>query len=132
MKYVTVRLNEDGEHTAEKGRTSLQHVIDRQRYWTKLEKAPAIETGWPIVGIGSHGGSGMFILGIVASSEWEPAAGPPWTSRIHVAWADEIHETNDLVGTLDGVGYSQQSWGTIDREEYCTILSRLYPAPAVA
>jgi hypothetical protein len=132
VKYVTVRLNEQSEHTAEDGRTSLQNVIDRQRYWTSLEPAPSLEAGWSIVGIGSHGGSGMFILGVVASSEWERAATAPWTWRIPVAWADEIHETNDLVGTLDGVGYSQQSWGTIDREEYSTILSRLYSAPALA
>src|SRR5215208_3815303 len=95
-------------------------LVQHKRYYTRNDTPPKIMRRTPMVGIGSHGGRGLFLLGHCAGLRWEPLAEEhrPYTHRIPVIWDGAIYGA-DYDEVLAGVSkYNERSWTSAERPDF--------------
>lgn len=105
----------------------MQSIVDRGFYWTRRESAPEFPRDTLIIGIGSHGGRGLFLHGIVADGDWV-ALSPgdqPYRHKLPVVWDQTIYE-GDFDALLDGVRYPRRGWSDPGRGGYASLLRGLF------
>jgi hypothetical protein len=98
-----------------------------ERYYTRHDPAPKIMRRTPMVGVGAHGGRGLFVMGACAGLRWEPL-GPedePYLHRIEVIWDGAINRA-DYDCVFKGVTkYNKRSWTSATRADYRLVVDRI-------
>src|SRR3954462_11297496 len=100
MSYRLVRVNTPDHSTPALAFDDMVSIIERGFYW-KQSQLPDIPSGTQMIGMGSHGGRGLFIVGVTASDEWQDEPdGDVYKHRLPVAWArvrlrEPVHARRD-------------------------------------
>jgi hypothetical protein len=68
MSYRLVRVNTPDHNTRERAFADMVSIVERGFYW-KQSQVPDIPSGTQMIGMGSHGGRGLFIVGVTTSEE---------------------------------------------------------------
>lgn len=125
--YVFCRVNDERHGTYEKALEDLRGMVQTERYYTRNETGPRIMRRTPMVGVGSHGGRGLFLMGACAGLAWEPLPEDflPYRHRIEVIWDGAIYRA-DYPHVFDGVTkYNTRSWTSATREDFRLIVDRI-------
>jgi hypothetical protein len=125
--YVFARVNDERRRTREQALEDLAGLIRDEYYYTRNERAPKIMRRTPMIGIGSHGGRGLFILGHCAGYDWEPLTEDflPYRHRIDVIWDGAIYAA-DYDTVLDGVAkFNERSWTSASQRDFALVESRI-------
>jgi hypothetical protein len=126
--YVLVRVNDERHKTRADALNDLAGLVREDHYYTRRETPPQIMKGTPIIGIGSYGGRGLFVLGQCAGLDWESLPEDDWwpyLHRIDVTWDGSIYEV-DYDIALDGITkYNERSWTAATREDYLLLNDRI-------
>jgi hypothetical protein len=130
--YRLVRVNDENHPRWEDAVEDMRTIIDCGAYWTRRESPPELPAGTPIVAMGSHGGRGLFLHGIV-SGEWvaEPDDSP-YRHQISVTWADAIYEADAdaVAGCVEAL--NPRSMSHMTQAEYRTVMAHLLSAEPIA
>jgi hypothetical protein len=125
--YVFCRVCDERHDTYDKALDDLNGLVEAERYYTRNDSAPKIMRRTPMVGIGSHGGRGLFLLGACAGLRWEDLGEDalPYRHRIEVIWDGAIYRA-DYGAVFDGVTkYNQRSWTSATRADYRLVVDRI-------
>jgi hypothetical protein len=131
--YVFARICGERHHTYELALDYIAGLVEAERYYTRHEAPPKIMRRTPMVGIGSHGGLGLFTLGVCAGLAWENLGEDllPYRHRIEVIWDGAIYAADDS-SVLDGVTkYNKRSWTSATREHYRRVVDRILDGEVV-
>src|SRR3954451_5352302 len=101
-RHRLVHVCDDNNRNRESAAKDLWGLIEEGWYYTRNEKPPSLMGGESVVGIGSHGGRGLFILGICTSPRWHALEGGRYKWRIPIEWEPVIYEA-DPSTVLDGI-----------------------------
>src|SRR3954451_24691150 len=84
--YVFCRVCDERHDTYEKALQDLRDMVRDERYYTRNDTPPKIMRRTPMVGIGAHGGRGLFVMGACARLRWERLGKEnlPYKHRIEV------------------------------------------------
>jgi hypothetical protein len=125
--YVFCRVNDERHDTYEKALADLVGLVQDERYFTRNETPPKIMRRTPMVGVGAHGGRGLFVMGACAGRHWEPLGSEdlPYRHRIEVIWDGVIYRA-DYEQVFAGVTkYNQRSWTSATRDDYRRVVDRI-------
>jgi hypothetical protein len=131
--YVFCRVCDERHDTYAKALEDLAGLVEAERYYTRNEKPPKIMRRTPMVGIGSHGGRGLFLLGMCTGLGWEDLSESwlPYRHRIPVIWDGAIYAV-DYEGVFDGVSkYNERSWTSATLPDYRLVVDRILAGPIV-
>jgi hypothetical protein len=133
MSYRLVRVNTRDHATRDLAFDDMVSIIERGFYW-KQAKLPAIPSGTQIVGMGSHGGRGLFILGVTTSDEWEDEPdGDIYKHRLPVAWARVVYENPSVLAEIKSIPsrFNERFGADLTQQEYREILTLVLDGDAV-
>lgn len=108
-------------------------MVHEERYYTRHESPPKIMRRTPMVGIGSHGGRDLFVMGACAGLDWEPLGEEnlPYRHRIEGIWDGAIYGA-DYDAVFAGVmKYNQRSWTSATRVDYRLVVDRILDGEVV-
>jgi hypothetical protein len=131
--YVFARICDERHHSYEFALEDIAELVTAERYYTRRETPPKIMRRTPMVGIGSHGGRGLFTLGVCSGFAWEDLGEEslPYRHRIEVIWDGAIYGV-DYSSVLDDVAkYNKRSWTSATRADYCRVVDRILDVKAV-
>jgi len=120
MSYRLVRVNTRDHTTRELAFDDMVSIIERGFYW-KQSKLPEIPWGTQMIGMGSHGGQGLFIVGVTTSDEWEDEPdGDVFKHRLPVAWARVVYETRSKLDEIKSISgrFNERFGAELTQEEY--------------
>jgi hypothetical protein len=130
--YVFCRVCDERHATRAKALEDLKGGPG-ERYFTRSESPPKIMRRTPMVGIGAHGGRGLFVLGYCAGLYWDPL-GPedaPYRHRVEVIWDGAIYAA-DYDQVFEGVSkYNERSWTSATRDDYRQVVGRILDGDVV-
>jgi hypothetical protein len=125
MSYRLVRLNTNDHPTAERAFEDMVSIIERGFYWKK-SLLPGIPAGTQMVGMGSHGGRGLFIIGVTTSGRWEDEPdGGDYKHRLPVAWARVIYENPSALDEIKSIPsrFNERFGAELTQQEYSAIIT---------
>jgi hypothetical protein len=125
--YVFARICDERHESRQEALNAIVGLVENERYYTRNKTPPRIMRRTPMIGIGSHGGRGLFIVGHCAGLKWEPLPPEslPYRHRIEVIWDGAIYEV-DYDYVFNGVGkYNQRSWTSATQPDFALVLSRV-------
>src|SRR3954453_6432474 len=125
--YVFCRVCDERHDAPEEALEYLTRLVRDERYYTRHDPAPKIMRRTPMVGIGAHGGRGLFVMGACAGLRWERLGSEdlPYLHRIEVIWDGVIYRA-DYEHVFAGVTkYNQRSWTSATREDYRQVVGRI-------
>lgn len=125
--YVFCRVCDERHDTYDKALKDLTGLVRDERYYTRNETAPKIMRRTPMVGIGAHGGRGLFLRGVCTGLRWAPLTEDhlPYRHRIEVVWDGAIYRA-DYDEVFDGVRkYNQRSWTSATVDDYRLVDGRV-------
>ena len=132
--YVVARVCDERHTTRELALKDMKSLARDGWYYTRYEKPPKIMKRTPMVGIGAHGGRGLFLLGHCAGLRWEPLTEDSWpyTHRVAVVWDGAVYGAKyDEV--LAGVSkYNRRSWTSAERPDFQMVTSRVLSGEILA
>jgi integrase len=70
--YVFCRVCDERHDSYEKALRYLTGLVTDERYYTRHETPPKIMRRTPMIGVGAHGGRGLFVMGACAGLRWQP------------------------------------------------------------
>ena len=91
MSYRIVRVNDDKHNTFSKAVKDMAAIIDYGFYWKRSQPIP-MATGTTLVGMGSHRGRGLFIVGITKDNKWIAEGDGRYHHKIKVAWSHIVYQ----------------------------------------
>ena len=74
--YVFCRVCDERHDSYENALRYLTELVTDERYYTRHETPPKIMRRTPMIGVGAHGGRGLFVMGTCAG-----LAGSRWARR---------------------------------------------------
>ena len=90
-RFIITRVNTEDHPTEELAKSDLAWIIERGYFWKKSSTIQA-PVGSLIIGMGSHGGRGLYLVGIV-SGRWENEPdGGEYKKRLPVVWQRAIYQ----------------------------------------
>jgi hypothetical protein len=125
MSWRLVRLNTPDHGTRELAFGDMVAIIERGYYW-KQAHLPDIPVRTQIIGMGSHGGRGLFIVGVTTSDQWENEPdGDIFKHRLPVAWARVIYENTSMLDAIKCIPdrFNERFGADLTHEEYREILA---------
>jgi hypothetical protein len=131
--YVFCRLCDERHDTYAKALDDLAALVEAELYYTRNEAPPRIMRRTPIVGIASHGGRGLFLLGVCAGLAWEDLgeSSLPYRHRIEVIWDGAIYAA-DYHEVFEGVTkYNERSWTAATLDDYKLVVGRILAGTVV-
>lgn len=131
--YVFARICDERHQSRELALDDIAGLVTAERYYTRNETPPKIMRRTPMIGIGSHGGRGLFTLGVCSGLTWEELGleSLPYRHRIEVIWDGAIYAA-DYATVFDGVTkYSERSWTSATREDYRRVVDRILDGEVV-
>jgi hypothetical protein len=131
--YVFARICDERHPSYELALAYITGLVAAERYYTRHESPPKIMRRPPVVGIGSHGGRGLFTLGVCANFAWEELGEDalPYRHRIEVIWDGAIYRA-DYDPVFEHVTkYNKRSWTSATREDYRRVVDFLLDGDVV-
>jgi hypothetical protein len=131
--YVFCRVCDDRHDTYVRARDDMTGLVEAERYYTRNARPPKIMRRTPMVGIGSHGGRGLFLLGVCAGLKWErlDASSLPYRHRIEVIWDGAIYAA-DYATVFESVAkYNERSWTSATLADYRLVVDRILAGDVV-
>jgi hypothetical protein len=131
--YVFCRVCDERHDPYEKALEYLTGLVEDERYYTRKDTPPKIMRRTPMVGVGAHGGRGLFLLGACAGLDWENLGDStlPYRHRIEVIWDGAIYAA-DYDEVFDSVSkYNQRSWTSATRADYRLVVDRVLAGEVV-
>ena len=131
--YVFCRVCDERHDTYEKALSDLTGMVQDERYYSRHETPPKIMRRTPMVGVGAHGGRGLFVMGACAGLSWERLAEEdlPYQHRIEVIWDGAIYGA-DYDEVFAGVSkYNKRSWTSATREDFRLVVDRILAGEVV-
>jgi len=125
MSYRLVRLNTRDHRTRDLAFDDMVAIIERGFYW-KQSHLPHIPLGTQMVGMGSHGGQGLFILGVTTSDEWQDEPdGDDYKHRLPVAWARVVYENSAVFREIKSIPtrFNERFGADLTQSEYARIIT---------
>jgi hypothetical protein len=125
MSYRLVRVNTRDHNTRKPAFNDMVTIIERGFYW-KQSKLPDIPSGTQMIGMGSHGGQGLFIVGVTTTDEWEDEPdGDVYKHRLPVAWGRVVYESPSMLGRIKSIPhrFNERFGADLTQEEYREILA---------
>ena len=125
--YVFCRVCDERHDTYEKAIRDLEDLVGADQYYTRNATSPKIMRRTPMVGVGSHGGRGLFLMGACAGLDWEDLGETslPYRHRIEVIWDGAIYAA-DYAEVFEGVTkYNQRSWTSATLADYRLVVDRI-------
>lgn len=107
--YHVVRVNTRNHKTYEQAMSDMASIIEREFFWKMSERLYA-PVGSPIIAMGSHGGRGLFLFGMV-KGQWEKEPDPgEYHERVPMLWQPCIYKhdpdaVEDVAGMLTRFNY---------------------------
>lgn len=132
--YVFARVNDERHRTREQALEDLVGLVRDEHYYTRRATPPKIMRRTPMIGIGCHGGRGLFVLGHCAGFAWERLSDDylPYEHRIDVMWDGAVYAA-DYDAVLDGVEkFNERSWTSATRRDYALVHARILDSDVVA
>ena len=124
MSYRLVRVNTRDHTTRESAFDDMVAIFERGFYW-KQSHLPDIPTGTQMIGMGSHGGQGLFIIGVTTSHKWEDETdGDVYKHRLPVAWARVVYENLSMLDEIKSIPdrFNERFGAELTHEEHREIL----------
>jgi len=125
-QYRLVRLNTRDHSTRALALEDMTVIVEAGGYWTQNEDPPHIPPGTAIVGMGSYGGRGLYLHGIVADV-WEATGELPYRFKLPMTWAHVIYELDgdpEEVGALIAA-FNSRSWSRCTQGEFRAVMDRV-------
>ncbi len=125
--YVFCRVNDSRDDTYSKALDDLTELVEAERYYTQHRTPPKIMRRTPMVGIGSHRGRGLFLLGTCVGLDWEPLGEDslPYRHRIEVVWDGAVYKA-EYSTVLEGVTkYNERSWTSANLRDYRRVVDAI-------
>jgi hypothetical protein len=125
MSYRLVRVNTRDHATRDSAFDDMVSIIERGFYW-KQSKLLDIPSGTQMIGMGSHGGQGLFIIGVTTSADWEEEPdGDVYKHRLPVAWARVVYENPRMLAKMKSIPsrFNERFGAELTQEEYREILT---------
>ena len=88
--YRMVRLNMRQHRTRALAFEDMVAIVKRSGYWTQNDNPPPIPVGTSVIGMGSYGGRGLYLHGVVAGA-WASTSGPTFHHKLPVTWAHAVY-----------------------------------------
>lgn len=131
--YVFARVCDERHDTRQKALEALTGLVQDDRYYTRNESPPKIMRRTPMVGIGSHGGRGLFLLGTCAGLQWEGLDDRylPYRHRIEVIWDGAIYAAPYDEVFAHVTKYNERSWTSALRPDFSNVVSRVLAGDVV-
>lgn len=130
MSYRLVRVNTRDHTTRDLAFDDLVSIIERGFYW-KQSQLPDIRSGTQMIGMGSHGGQGLFIVGVTTTDEWEDEPDDDvYRHRLPVAWARVVYENRSMLGEIKSISsrFNERFGAELTQEEYREIITLVLSA----
>jgi hypothetical protein len=124
MSYRLVRVNTPVHDTRDKAFRDITTIIERGYYW-KQSHPPEIPRWTQMIGMGSHGGRGLFIVGVTRNEEWQAEPdGDVFKYRLPVAWARIIYENPPVLDAVKTLAsrFNERFGAELRLEEYRRIM----------
>jgi hypothetical protein len=124
MSYRLVRLNTPDHKDRKLAFDDMVSIIERGHY-RKQSQPPEIPQGTQLIGMGSHGGRGLYIVGVTKSDMWENEAdGDIYKYRLPVAWARVVYENRPMLETIKSIPatFNERFGAHLDADEYRRII----------
>jgi hypothetical protein len=125
VSYRLVRLNTRDHPTRELALSDMRWIIKHGCYW-KQSRVPHIPRGTQMVGMGSHGGQGLFIVGVTTSDEWEDEPnGGLYKHRLPVAWAQVVYENPPVLHEIKSIPsrFNERFGADLTQQEFREIIT---------
>ena len=132
--YVFARVCDERHPTRDDALDDIVQLVRNDQYYTRNETPPNIMRRTPMIGIGSHGGRGLFIRGHCSGLDWEDLGDDylPYRHRIDVIWDGAIYGI-DYDRALAGVEkYNQRSWTSATQQDFALLDGRILNGEVVA
>jgi len=131
--YVFARICDERHHSYELALADVAGLVAAERYYTRRESPPKIMRRTPIVGVGSHGGRGLFTLGVCAGFAWENLGEDalPYRHRIEVIWDGAIYRADYDSVFEEVTKYNERSWTSATREDYRRVVDLILDGDVV-
>src|SRR3954453_2527975 len=124
MSYRLVRVNTPDHATRDLAFGDMVAIIERGFYW-KQSQVPDIPSGTQMIGMGSHGGRGLFIVGVTTTDAWENEPdGDVYKHRLPVAWARIIYENPSVLDEIKSIPsrFNERFGAELTQQEYRAII----------
>ncbi|MDA0160339.1 hypothetical protein OM076_08690 [Solirubrobacter ginsenosidimutans] len=122
------------EHgTRDKAFRDMVTTIERGFYW-KQSQLPDVPRWTQMIGMGSHGGRGLFIVGVTTNDEWEAEPdGDVFKHRLPVAWARVIYENPSALQAVKAVPsrFNERFGAELSHKEYRQIVQLVLDGEAL-
>jgi hypothetical protein len=104
MTYFIVRVNTEDHYTRALAMADMATIIERRGYWKKSVRND-MPVGSPVIAVGSHGGRGVFLHGVVRTG-WKDAKGPDYKHKLGMQWdhAVYLHDETAVEAVLGAAG----------------------------
>jgi hypothetical protein len=132
--YVFARVCDERHSTRELALEDLRGLVADEYYYTRNERPPKIMRRTPMIGIGSHGGRGLFLRGHCAGLDWEPLGDDdlPYRHRIDVLWEGAIYALDYEVAMADVEKFNRRSWTSATQRDFALVEARVLSGAVVA
>jgi hypothetical protein len=129
-EYRVVRVNTRDHSTRSLALEDMAVIVRGQGYWTQNDDPPRIPVGTAVVAMGSYGGRGLYLHGIVRG-EWEATGETPFRNKLAVTWAPVVYESDapEEIGALIGA-FNSRSWSRCTQSEFRAVLNRVLSGSA--
>jgi hypothetical protein len=124
-EYRVVRVNTSQHGTRALALDDLATIIRLEGYWTQSHDPPRIPVGTAIVAMGSYGGRGLYLHGVVRS-DWESTGEKPFLNKLGVTWAHVVYESDrpeDIGARISA--FNSRSWSRCTQTEFRAVLNRV-------
>lgn len=124
MSYRLVRVNTSEHDTRDKAFRDMVTIIERG-YYRKQSQLPDVPRWTQMIGMGSHGGRGLFIVGVTINDEWEAEPdGDIYKYRLPVAWARVIYENARVLDAVKALSsrFNERFGAELSHTEYRQIM----------
>lgn len=124
-EYRVVRVNTRDHSTRPRALEDMATIVRYEGYWTQNEDAPRIPVGTAVVGMGSYGGRGLYLHGVVRGG-WEATGERPFRNKLAVTWAHVAYESDapEEIGAIISA-FNSRSWSRCTQSEFRAVLDRV-------
>ncbi len=124
-EYRVVRVNTSEHGTRALALEDMATIIRHEGYWTQNDDPPRIPVGTAVVAMGSYGGRGLYLHGVVRG-EWEATGEKPFRNKLAVTWARVVYQSDapEEIGAMISA-FNSRSWSRCTQSEFRAVLNRV-------
>ena len=133
MSFRLVRVNTRDHATRPLAFADMVAIIERGYYW-KQSQPPEIPQWTQMIAMGSHGGRGLFMVGVTESDVWEEEPdGDDYKLRLPVRWARVIYDNRSALDAIKAIPsrFNERFGAELDHTEYRQILQLVLDGDAI-